>query len=93
MHGNSIQQYDDNSAWAWVRRNAAQLRTGLAVSLALGDKDMHLQRNRHMHALLDELNIPHLYKELPGVGHDAGRVYHDVGSEGFVFHAQHFSSK
>jgi enterochelin esterase-like enzyme len=90
MHNNDIQQFDDNSAWAWVRRNAAKLRTGTAISLTLGDKDQHLERNRHMHALLNELKIPHLYNELPGVGHDMVRVYHDIGLEGFVFHAQHF---
>lgn len=90
MHGGDIQQFDDNSAWAWVRRNAAKLRTGLAIGLVIGDKDQHLDRNRRMHALLEELKIPHHYQELPGVGHDTGRVYRDMGVKGFSAHSQSF---
>ena len=93
MHGDSIAQMDENSVWAWVRTNADTLRTGMAIQLALGDKDPHLSRNRHMHAVLDELTIPVVYHELPGVGHDANRVYHDIGVDGFRFHAEHFTLK
>jgi hypothetical protein len=56
----------------------------------LGDKDIHLGRNRRMHALLEELKVPHLYKELPGIDHNTGKVYKEVGVEGFEFHAKHF---
>jgi len=90
MHNDDIAQFDSTSAWAFVRKNADQLRTDLGISLALGDKDQHLDRNRRMHKLLDDLKIPHLYRELPGVGHDTGRVYKDIGVEGFEFHAKHF---
>lgn len=91
MHGDSIEQMDNNSAWFWVRKNADQIRSGVAVQLALGDKDQHLSRNHHMHAVLDELKIPVEYHELPGVGHDTGKVYQLVGVDGFVFHAAHFA--
>jgi len=90
MHNDDVAQFDATSAWAFVRKNAEKLRKDLGISLALGDKDQHLDRNRRMHKLLDELEIPHLYKELPGVGHDTGRVYKEVGVEGFEFHAKHF---
>ena len=93
MHNDDVAQFDDTSAWAWARRNAGKLKTGIAISLALGDRDQHLDRNRRMHALLNELKIPNLYKELPGVGHDTGRVYNDIGVEGLKFHAAHFTMK
>ncbi len=90
MHNDDIAQFDSTSAWAIVRSNADKIRGHVAIELILGDKDQHLSRNRHMHAVLDELKIPHGYRELPGVGHDTKRVYNDVGVEGWVFHAEHF---
>ena len=90
MHNDDIAQFDATSAWAFVKTNADKLRTGIAIDLTLGDKDPHLARNRHMHAVLDELKIPHVYRELPGIGHDTGRVYKDVGVEGFIIHAKNF---
>jgi endo-1,4-beta-xylanase len=90
MHNDDVAQFDSTSAWHYVRANADKLKTGMGISLGLGDKDQHLDRNRRMHKLMDELMIPHGYKELPGVGHDTGRVYKDIGVEGFEFHAKHF---
>ncbi|HUR38478.1 MAG TPA: alpha/beta hydrolase-fold protein [Planctomycetota bacterium] len=90
MHGDDVAQFDSTSAWHFVRANADKLRKDMGISLGLGDKDQHLDRNRRMHKLLDELTIPHSYKELPGVGHDTGKVYKEIGVEGFEFHAKHF---
>jgi endo-1,4-beta-xylanase len=90
MHNDDVAQFDATSAWAFVRKNAEKLQKDMGISLGLGDKDQHLDRNRRMHKLLDELKIPHSYKELPGVGHDTGRVYKDIGVEGFEFHAKRF---
>jgi enterochelin esterase-like enzyme len=90
MHGDSIEQFDSTSAWHFARANADKIRDAVAIRIVLGDKDQHLTRNRNIHKLLDELKIPHEYKELPGVGHDTGRVYKDVGVEGFIFLAKHF---
>ena len=93
MHNDDIKQFDETSAWAFVKTNAEKLKKDMSIKLALGDKDQHLERNRHMHAVLDELKIPHQYKELPGVGHDTGRVYNDIGVEGFILHSQQFKVK
>lgn len=90
MHNDDVAQFDATSAWAFVRKNADRLRKDIGIRLALGDKDQHLDRNRRMHRLLEELLIPHEYQELPGVGHDTGRVYRDIGVQGFEFHAKHF---
>jgi len=91
MHGDSVEQFDATSAWAFARSNAAKLKTGIAIAIVIGDKDQHLDRNRRMHALLDQLGIPHHYQELPGIGHDTGKVYQLVGAEGFVFHGKAFT--
>ena len=90
MHGDDVAQFDSTSAWHFVRANAAKLQKDMGISLGLGDKDQHLDRNRRMHKLMEELQIPHSYKELPGVGHDTGKVYREIGVEGFEFHAKRF---
>ncbi len=90
MHNDSIAQFDDTSAWAFVKKNADKIRDTLPIQLTLGTKDQHLTRNRHMHAVLQELKIPHDYEELEGVGHDTKKVYELNGLKGFQFHAKHF---
>ncbi len=90
MHNDDIQQFDDTSAWAFVKKNADTIRATLPIGLALGSKDQHLKRNQHMHAVLDELKIAHDYTELEGVGHDTKKVYELVGVKGFQFHAKYF---
>ena len=92
MHNDDIQQFDDTSAWAFVKKNADTIRATLPIALALGSKDQHLKRNQHMHAVLDELKIPHEYTELEGVGHDTKKVYELVGVKGFQFHAKYFGN-
>ena len=90
MHNDDIKQFDDTSAWAFVKTNADKIRATLPIELTLGSKDQHLKRNQHMHAVLDELKIPHGYTEVDGVGHDTKKVYELVGVKGFQFHAKYF---
>lgn len=91
VHGDDVRMYDDASVWAWAERNAARLATGIAFRLEIGDQDVRLERNRRMDALLTRLVVPHVYRELPGIGHDLGALHRAVGVEGFIWHAQHFS--
>jgi len=90
MHNDDIAQFDSTSAWHFLKANADKLKTNIALAMVIGDKDQHLSRNRRMHAIMDELKIPHFYKELPGIGHDTGRVYKDEGVNGFIIHAKNF---
>jgi enterochelin esterase-like enzyme len=93
MHNDDVAQFDATSAWHFARANADQLKTGIGIWLVLGDQDPHFDRNRRMDALLTELAIPHEYHILPGIGHDTGRVYHDVGVDGFIWHSKLFDLK
>jgi len=92
MHNDDVAQFDSTSAWFFAKKNADLLRKDLAISIVLGDKDQHLDRNRRMHKLLEELKVPHAYRELPGFGHDTAKVYKEVGVEGFEFHAKHLKT-
>jgi len=91
MHNDDVAQFDSTSAWFFARKNAEKLGKDIAISIVLGDKDTHLERNRRMHKLLDELKVPHGYRELPGFDHNTGKVYKEAGVEGFEFHAKHFA--
>ena len=92
MHNDDVAQFDSTSAWFFAKKHADALRKDIAISIVLGDKDQHLDRNRRMHKLLEELKVPHAYRELPGFGHDTGKVYKEVGVEGFEFHAKHLKT-
>jgi len=89
MHNDNIEQFDHSSAWFYAKENADRIREKVAIKLGLGDKDTHLDRNRRMHALLNELKIPHEYQELPDVKHDTKKVYQMIGVDGWKFEAAH----
>ena len=92
MHA-SVGDYDDSSAWAWVKKNAALLSRGSpALQIICGDQDSQLYRSQRMHELLDELGIEHGYQEIEGVGHERAKIYPFSGMVGMLFHADHFVS-
>jgi endo-1,4-beta-xylanase len=93
MHDDNIEQFDTTSAWFYARKNADRIRGKVAIKLGLGSKDQHLERNHRMDALLDELKIPHEYKELPDVKHDTKKVYEEIGIDGWKFEAEHMGLK
>lgn len=92
MHNSDVAQFDSTSAWFFARKNAEKLRKDMAISIVLGDKDTHLERNRRMHQLLEELKVPHEYRELAGFDHNSGKVYKEAGVAGFEFHAKHLKT-
>ena len=67
----------------WARRNLDQSRGKLALQIYVGDEDPGLKGNRHMHALLNELKIPHGYQEFPGIAHNLKLLAEQVRMENF----------
>ena len=91
MHS-SVEQYDENSAWAWVKKNAKILRTSPALQIICGEKDSQLYRSQRMHEQLDELRIAHGFQIIEGVGHESAKIYPFSAMVGMLFHADHFPS-
>lgn len=89
MHS-SVEEYDANSAWAWVKKNAELLARGPALQIICGDADAQLYRSQRMHEQLDELGIEHGYQEIEGVGHESAKIYPFSAMVGMLFHADHF---
>jgi enterochelin esterase-like enzyme len=89
-----------------LKHNLKQIRGAVGLRIVIGEDDhlnMHgaklaskpedhrfLENNRKLHALLDQLHVPHEYLELPKCGHDCNVLVRKVGLDGFRFNAGHF---
>jgi len=67
----------------WARRNAAKIRGRLAIQIYVGTEDPGLAGNRHMHAFLDEMEIPNSYQEFEGIAHNLKLLAAKVKTENF----------
>jgi enterochelin esterase-like enzyme len=77
-------------AWTLARTNAAKIRGRVAISMFVGNKDPGLENNRHMHAVLDEMKIPHDYREFDGIAHNLKLLADQVQHGNFAFAARSF---
>lgn len=76
-----------------ARRNADKVRGRVAIAMFVGDKDSGLANNRHMHAVLDEMKIPHQYREFEGIAHNLKLLAEQIKSGNFAFAARGFQAK
>ena len=73
-----------------ARRNADQIRGRVAISMYVGNQDPGLANNRRMHAVLQEMRIPHEYQEFDGIAHNLRLLSDQVKQENFAFAARSF---
>lgn len=66
-----------------ARLNADRLRQGLRLRIAIGEDDFTLPANREFSEYLSALSIPHAFNAVPGVDHNAPRLFDALG---FDFH-------
>lgn len=79
---------------ALAEKNAASLKQDTLIRIACGDKDnKSLDGCRALHHVLESFGIPHVYVELPGIGHEADRIYKAGNSLAFNFHRRAFSDR
>jgi hypothetical protein len=69
--------------------NAARLRSGVRLRIAIGADDFTLSANRDFSAFLTTLAIPHDFIIVPGVDHQAQRLLRALG---FGFHQRVLSA-
>ena len=67
----------------WARRNAERIRGHMAIQIYVGNKDPGLKGNQRMNAVLDELKIPHGYREFDGIAHNLKLLSEQVKTENF----------
>ncbi len=83
--------FRENHPETWARRNLAKIRGRLAIQIYVGNQDPGLAGNRHMHAVLDELKIPHGYQEFDGIAHNLKLLAANVKTENFEIAARSFA--
>jgi enterochelin esterase-like enzyme/dienelactone hydrolase len=75
-----------------ARNNAERIRRNLQIMLFLGNKDQLLEGNQRFHELLTELEIPHEYRVVNGLGHERLRLYDLLAETIFAFHWKAFAA-
>jgi enterochelin esterase-like enzyme len=74
----------------WQENKEAILENELDVRLAVGGEDDQVVPMTALDSALTTLGIPHEFEIVPGVPHDFGTLYNEVGIEGLQFHAACF---
>lgn len=64
------------------------LPTGYPIRQVIGTADSILRTNREFHAHLQQLDIPHQYVEVDGIGHDIVGTMNSMGPEFWRFHRE-----
>lgn len=90
MFGGDARRYEQEAFWTWIRKNTDRARGQLAVRVVIGTKDASLGDARKIHALLDELNFPHEFEEVPDVPHRPMQLYPLAGLRSLQFSARQF---
>jgi acetyl esterase len=83
MFNNDAEIFRASHPETWARRNLDALRSKVTIQMYVGDQDPGLAGNRRMHAVLNELEIPHGYREFPGIAHNLGKLAEQVQTENF----------
>jgi len=91
MFNNDKEIFRANHPETWARSNVAVIRGKLAIQIYVGNQDPGLAGNRHLHALLDELEIPHGYQEFEGIAHNLKLLAEKVTTGNFEIAARSFS--
>ena len=90
MFNGDAELFRAQHAEALARHNAGKIRGRVAISMYVGSKDPGLANNRRMHAVLEEMRIPHDYRELDGIAHNLKLLAEQVQSGNFGFAARSF---
>ena len=93
MFNNNAEIFKSHHPEMWARRNIDQIRGKLVIQMYVGDQDPGLKGNRHMHALLDELQIQHGYQEFPGIAHNLKLLAEQVKAKNFEIAARAFGAE
>jgi endo-1,4-beta-xylanase len=93
MFNNDVEIFRSNHPETWARRNLDQIRGKVVIQMYVGNQDPGLKGNHRMHAVLDELKIPHGYQEFDGIAHNLGKLAEQVQAENFAIAARSFSKR
>lgn len=90
VYGGNLAIFKAQSPWVLAEQNAAALRTGARVRIAVGERDNTMPLNRALADHLKELNIPHTFTTVPGVDHDTPALLDGLGEASWDFYRSVF---
>jgi enterochelin esterase-like enzyme len=93
IFGGDLAFFRAQSPWQLAEENAARLRQGSALRVVIGDSDEMLSVTREFQEHLQRLQIPHNYRELPGIPHNPSQMFDALGEDGWAFYRQIFDGK
>lgn len=91
VYGGDMAYFQAQSPWRIAEQNAEKLRSGLLIRQIIGDRDETLGFNRDFKQHIDALNIPHSYRQLPGIPHNPNLVLNTLGEDNWAFYQQALS--
>jgi endo-1,4-beta-xylanase len=87
--GSDPQRLLDNDAFANLRKNLAQIKSGLRIQVACGTADPdHLKTVRDYHRALTEAGVEHSYFEVEGLDHNQKKMIEGRKATWFDFHVE-----
>ena len=92
MFNNDAEVWRSHHPETWARRNIGKIRGRLIIQMYVGNQDPGLKGNRRMHAVLEELKIPHGYQEFDGIAHNLGKLAEQVQAENFAIAERGFKA-
>ncbi len=90
MFGGDAKKFVPNMPATIARQNVEKLKGKLPIRMIVGTKDFLLEHNRKIHALLDELGVPHEYEEIDGIEHNLPKLAKQQETKTLEFAAKHF---
>lgn len=93
VYGGDIAIYRAQSPWQIATAKAATIRRELRLRQLVGGEDFTVADNRAFHLHLGQLDVPHEYRELAGVGHDAAKILSALGDENWRFYRAAFADR
>jgi endo-1,4-beta-xylanase len=87
--GTDPQRLLDNDAFANLRKNLTQIKTGLRIQVACGTADPdHLKTVRDYHRALTDAGVEHSYFEVEGLDHNQKKMIESRRQTWFDFHTE-----
>lgn len=90
VYGGDMAYYREQSPWRIVEQNAEKIRPDLLIRQIVGDRDETFRFNREFHRHLDQLKIPHTFRQLTGVSHDPNQLLNTLGEDNWEFYRSVF---
>lgn len=88
VYGNDPAFFAAESPLMLASLHGPELSAGYPIRQVIGTADSILRTNREFHAHLQQLDIPHQYVEVDGVGHDILGTMNSMGPEFWRFHRE-----